>query len=133
VSIAPSGTAVALTLTGDAHISNIQNWKNNAGTLVVDINSRGGVVIAPSGTATIALSVTGDSHSSFIQSWTPNGGSPTMAVAHDGSLFLGANIGFYGTTPQPQPTVTGSKGGNAALASLMTALSGLGLVVDSTT
>ena len=133
VSIAPSGTAVALTLTGDAHTSNIQNWKNNAGTLVVDINNRGGVVIAPSGTATVALSVTGDSHSSFIQSWTPNGGSPTMAVAHDGSLFLGANIGFYGTTPQPQPTVTGSKGGNAALASLMTALSGLGLVVDSTT
>lgn len=31
------------------------------------------------------------------------------------------------------PTVTGSKGGNAALASLLTALAGLGLVKDGTT
>jgi hypothetical protein len=32
-----------------------------------------------------------------------------------------------------KPTVTGAKGGNAALASLMTALAGFGLVTDSTT
>jgi hypothetical protein len=32
-----------------------------------------------------------------------------------------------------RPTVTGSRGGNAALADLLTELSGLGLIVDSTT
>lgn len=46
----------------------------------------------------------------------------------------GGKLGFNGATPIVQPTVTGSKGSNAALASLMAALgpSGLGLVVDST-
>jgi len=47
---------------------------------------------------------------------------------HDGS-----NVGFYGTAPVAKPTVTGSKGGNVALASLLTALAGLGLIVDNTT
>ena len=57
-----------------------------------------------------------------------------------------SGIIFYATAGQPtfkdsagnivqftKPTVTGAKGGNAALGSLMTALSGIGLVVDSTT
>jgi len=42
-------------------------------------------------------------------------------------------LGFFNTAPVAQPNVTGSKGGNAALASLMTALANLGLVTDSTT
>lgn len=41
--------------------------------------------------------------------------------------------GFNGTAPIAKPTVTGSRGGNAALASLITALASYGLVVDSTT
>lgn len=41
--------------------------------------------------------------------------------------------GFYATTPIAKPTVTGSRGGNAALASLCTALASLGLITDSTT
>jgi hypothetical protein len=45
----------------------------------------------------------------------------------------GQHIGFNGTAPVAKPTVTGSKGANAALTSLMTALSSLGLVTDSTT
>jgi hypothetical protein len=42
-------------------------------------------------------------------------------------------IGFFGTTPAGQQTVTGSRGGNAALASLLTALATLGLIIDSST
>lgn len=49
------------------------------------------------------------------------------ALNHDGST-----IGFYGTTPQSKPTVTGSRGGNAALASLCTQLAALGLITNST-
>lgn len=40
-------------------------------------------------------------------------------------------LGFHGATPVAQQTVTGSRGGNAALASLLTKLAALGLVVDS--
>lgn len=48
------------------------------------------------------------------------------ALNHDGST-----VGFYGTAPAVKPTVTGSRGSNAALASLLTALAGLGLLTDS--
>jgi len=47
------------------------------------------------------------------------------ALNHDG-----ANVGFYATAPVTQATVTGSRGGNAALASLLTALAATGLIVD---
>lgn len=39
----------------------------------------------------------------------------------------------HATFASAEPTVSGSKGGNAALASLMTALAGIGLVKDTTT
>ena len=50
-----------------------------------------------------------------------------------GSLKVAGNLGVFNTTPVTQATVTGSRGGNAALASLLTALAGYGLIVDSTT
>lgn len=50
-----------------------------------------------------------------------------------GTLKTTGNVGFYGTTPAAKPTVTGSRGGNVALASLLTALAGLGLLTDSST
>jgi hypothetical protein len=51
-----------------------------------------------------------------------------------GADFMGnpQKIGFFGRTPATRQTVTGSKGGNAALASLVTALHNLGLITDST-
>ncbi len=41
-------------------------------------------------------------------------------------------IGFLGAAPVTRPAVTGSRGGNAALASLLTQLASLGLITDST-
>ena len=49
-------------------------------------------------------------------------------LAHRGSL-----AGFFGTAPVSKPAVTGSRGGNTALASLLTALAGLGLIANNTT
>lgn len=45
----------------------------------------------------------------------------------------GDTIGFYTTAGTAQQTVTGSRGGNAALADLLTKLATLGLIVDGTT
>lgn len=42
-------------------------------------------------------------------------------------------LGFYGATPVARPTITGSRGGNAALADLLTQLAAEGLVTDGTT
>ncbi len=53
----------------------------------------------------------------------------------DGTL-VGRNttskVGFFGTTPVGRATVTGSKGSNAALTSLIAALVAQGLIIDST-
>ena len=46
---------------------------------------------------------------------------------------VGGSVGFYGAGGGTKPTVTGSKGANAALTSLLSALAGLGLITDSTT
>ena len=40
--------------------------------------------------------------------------------------------GFFGKDPVDQPTVTGAKGGNAALTSLIQQLAAMGLIKDST-
>lgn len=48
------------------------------------------------------------------------------ALNHDGTT-----VGFYGTAPATKQTVSGSRGGNAALTSLLTALATLGLITNS--
>jgi hypothetical protein len=59
---------------------------------------------------------------SAISAYIDDEGTPTEVL-----------IGFYGTAPTAKPTVAGSKSGNAALASLLTALATLGLITDTTT
>lgn len=64
-------------------------------------------------------------------------GSPSNAILIEnnwvGIAFGGGatTVGFFGSTGTTRPTVTGSKGANAALGSLLTALAGLGLITDS--
>ena len=65
------------------------------------------------------------------------GGDLTLSAGATGSGGTqvgggGEKVAFYGAVPVVKPTVAGSKGGNAALASLITALATIGLVVDST-
>ena len=44
-----------------------------------------------------------------------------------------AEMGFFGTPATTKPAVAGSRGGNAALASLLTALANLGLITNNST
>lgn len=53
--------------------------------------------------------------------------NPVIETTNDSKL------GFFNTPPVAKPTVTGAKGGNAALTSLLTKLANLGLITDSTT
>ena len=62
-------------------------------------------------------------------------GGSSLALQSSGTtriLVNGTGLGFFGATPIAKPTVTGSRGGNAALASLLTELSNLGLCTNST-
>lgn len=59
-----------------------------------------------------------------------------LTTATTGELNLsdtGQKLGFFGAAAVVKPTVTGSKGANAALASLLTALANFGLLTDSST
>lgn len=65
--------------------------------------------------------------------------STTDTLKTDDSLHVGAtlrhlgsSVGFFNAAATTKPTVSGSRDANAALASLLTALSTLGLVTDST-
>lgn len=57
----------------------------------------------------------------------------TGSLLLQGSLQVQGNVGFNGVAAQVKPAITGSRGGNAALASLLTALAAYGLITDSTT
>jgi hypothetical protein len=61
---------------------------------------------------------------------------PLRVQTVGGSVMLGnsagGSIGFYGTFGTTKPTITGSRGANAALASLLTALASMGLITNST-
>ena len=50
-----------------------------------------------------------------------------------GAIKVGGNVGFNNVEPIAVPNISGSRGGNAALASLLTALASYGLITDSTT
>jgi hypothetical protein len=54
-------------------------------------------------------------------------------LSTDGALAVGGAAGFNGAAPAAKPTVTGSRGGNEALASLLSALDAIGLIDDGTT
>lgn len=69
-------------------------------------------------------------------------GSQARALSNDDAviaahaLYLQTATGVYRTVvtvPATPPTITGSRGGNAALASLLTALATLGVITDNTT
>jgi hypothetical protein len=65
--------------------------------------------------------------------------SDVTLIGRTGNLLIqgsdngGAKLGFFGTAPQAKPTVTGSRGSNAALTNLLTVLANFGLLTDSTT
>lgn len=106
----------------------------------------GGVAIAADSVNQHAVMLTDSTKTNFYAFDLPTGSGGVLRVrcqsggfscfdlGTDGSFrHLSTKIGFFGASTATKPAVTGSRGGNAALASLLTALSGLGLITDSTT
>ena len=71
-----------------------------------------------------SVALASETDSIFLQD---NNGNVGVEVAQ------GPKLGFYATPAIVKPTVTGSRGGNAGVASLLTQLAALGLIIDSTT
>lgn len=84
----------------------------------------GGLVIDTTGNIT-ALTAPIDTNSQLILNSSDSGFNSNNLI------LTPTEMGFFSATPVTKPTVTGSRGGNAALASLLTALANLGLITDS--
>lgn len=89
---------------------------------------------ANSGTGAGTLSVRGSStNADVLLQGKGSGGVRIQDGAGANKIRVNAvGVGFFNATPVAKPTITGSRGGNAALASLLTALSDMGLITDLT-
>lgn len=118
-----------------------------AGTLGVTGVSTLGIVNAGATsvttlTASSTLNVTGTSTLGTVNAGSLTATSLTLGsgdIISMGDLTMsgdidhnGTNIGFYSIAPVARQTVTGSRGGNAALLDLLTKLENLGLIINST-
>jgi hypothetical protein len=106
---------------------NARNAANSA-----DLN-----VVTVDGSDNLLFGQTGSSAGTFFYGTTQAG---VLVGANFGLQVLttgtrlgwsGGDIGFYGSAGGSKPTVSGSRGGNAALADLLNELAGLGLITDS--
>lgn len=112
-----------------------------------DSNSAYGIIGLPSWDRTYfylqnaALSTASAANAALAQS---SGGATILNCASGQDLYIRVNnstvfqanatgIGVNGTAPVAKPNITGSRGGNAALANLLTALASVGHITDSTT
>jgi len=97
--------------------------------------------LSTTGISTVTIVAVGYANSPPANPISVTGGSGLGATLNLGwtaanGITLGTSgqkIGFYGTTPIAKPSVSGSRGGNAALASVIAALSSYGFVTDNTT
>ncbi len=133
-------TGAILTVEGAQTIANVLDLTNL--TVTGNIINHPNAVISGAGAALFRGALTLASATPEIvlyESDAPADAKYWDFYASGGDLKLDTlNDSFTGranrlTIARTRPTVTGSRGGNAALASLLTALSGIGLITDSTT
>lgn len=131
IRLASSGTALAFgatpATTGEVrlpHNSSIYG-RNNAGIANIPLVRWGAltdVIIVGGGTEGVA----------GLQLETTTGTVIVKVATVNKFSANSTGIGFYATSPVAKQAPTGSRGGNAALASLLTALATVGLITDST-
>lgn len=97
--------------------------RSNDGQTVVQIDGPNQAVTVSAGNTAAVVFVDGKDQAVIVQA--------TKNVQIQGNA--GGNLGFFNATPVAKPIITGSKGGNAALTSLLQHLAQMGLVTDSTT
>jgi len=119
---ATSSTVVAGTLSGDNGTWNINQLVQMNGESSLGLRDYS----QASGSQWIKLR---NASTSFVVSFCDDLGNPTR----NSLQVTKTGFGFNGAAAIAKPTVTGSKAGNTALASLLSALAQYGLITDSTT
>ncbi|MGQ9369011.1 hypothetical protein [Azospirillum sp. ST 5-10] len=135
-SVTGNGFVTVAAQGGDSDVSLRLQGKGNGG---ISFDTAGGrqMRIAHIAGATSWIEAVGSAITSPALYANAASGSATLALYGKGTggvrlETVSGRIGFYGATPQPKLNVTGSRGGSAALQSLLTALATLGLISDGT-
>jgi hypothetical protein len=116
-------------------------------TLVAKLNATGvnlgnGYGTSAGQVGNIKLDVYNDGTSRYGLGISPGLLEEHVPAASDRALYVGgalkfkvgaSGVGFNGSAAMAKPTITGSRGGNAAVASLLTQLANYGLITDGTT
>ncbi len=95
----------------------------------INIVGKGSHDTPPAANIDLGVSASGGVNAGF---YAAHGGC-VLSIQTIGKDSGADKLGFFSVAPTTRPTVSGSKGGNAALGSLISALATLGLVIDSTT
>ena len=108
------------------------------GTTRFTVNASGGITVANLGAGFVLSDGSGNLTSNFTVAPASGGivfntvGGCVMQNNGTSRIVCDSyGIGFFNTATTGQPTVSGSRGGNAALSSLLTGLANLGLIIDS--
>jgi hypothetical protein len=131
-------TAASATITGAATVGTTLGVTGN-----LTVNTNKLLVTAATGNTETADSFAVANTKGLFGRDSANALRPLIAITNTNIVQIGAaagvNIqlanaqtGFFGASPTSKPTVTGSRGANAALTSLLTGLAALGLVTNST-
>lgn len=135
--VATLGNAIGLATTGGGGPIQLVsagaiNITANSGAQAFNIDFSTGNITLSAGSGSTVIDGTGN-----IVIGTTSTTELILRTANAGSVDIQSNasgmIGFFSTAGSVKRTVTGSRGGNAALASLLTQLAGYGLLIDSST
>lgn len=131
-----TGGGIAITLTAPCLIDNTSGGVSS--NLISNDTWGTNQGVSVSGEANVTLTDT--TQGAGVKKWRMRNSSGSWIVTRcndagaatsDRLTVTDAGMGFNGATSITKPTVTGSRGGNAALASLLTAFASYGLIIDS--
>lgn len=116
-------SAVATDTSGNLWFGSDNANGNQATALIFNQASAGNMLFRSNNTTKLTISGSANTLNNTTVDIQSGG---TSRIKTDGT-----GIGFFATAPATKQTVTGSRGANAALASLLTALATYGIVTDS--
>jgi len=120
---------VTTTVPGTLNLSSGLNVGTATGATTGQISTSQDIGVGVAANTAIRLFVKGEDSTSATYAFDLQNSSGTNIIAARND----SRLGFFNATVVARPTVTGSRSANAALASLLTGLNALGLVLDSST
>jgi hypothetical protein len=133
---ASSGAAPLLltggTVTGNLAVAGTGTFTGGVtGPLTVGIAGQADLIITPGPATSNAVTISSSGTGGITIAGVPIASGAIGAVQFNSTARFNGTVGFNNTAPIAKPTVSGAKGSNAALASLLTALANYGLITDS--